>query len=309
VKFLKELDRTIFGYGSPTTLGVFRAIFATLILINLLMLAPQIPDWFAPDGYVPLAAASTNEQGVFRIALFNELSYPFGFSIAYGVLVAAAAMAALGLFTRFSTIVLAIGLVSLHHRNPLILHSGDTLMRVAAIYLAAAPCGLAFSLDRLRTVRRNGPVPIPEVSLWPQRLLQFQWALMYFMTAWAKSFGSDWRDGTAAWYPVHLAEFRRFPVPAFLDHQPFLAAATYGTLVVEVALATLVFAKPYRKWVLLGGLMLHASIEYRMNIPLFAMLSVSGYVLFYDGNEIEQWWARLRSRLRPQLNEPTQESA
>ena len=78
---------------------------------------------------------------------------------------------------------------------------------------------------------------------------------------------------------------------------PLVTITTYGTLAVELALATLVFSKDFRKWVLLAGLILHAYIEYSMNIPLFAFTMCSLYVAFYEGDEIVAWWNRLQARL------------
>jgi hypothetical protein len=72
---------------------------------------------------------------------------------------------------------------------------------------------------------------------------------------------------------------------------------TFMTLAVELALGTLVFYKPLRKWVLLGGVLLHAFIEYSMNIPLFSWLMVTLYISFYDGEEIEAWARQLGLRL------------
>jgi hypothetical protein len=95
-----------------------------------------------------------------------------------------------------------------------------------------------------------------------------------------------------------LREFERFPVPGFVDQQPFVALTTYGTLAIEVALGTLVFYKPARKWVLLGGILLHVSIEYRFNIPLFGWVMVSTYTAFFSGEEVTAWAKRLGAKWR-----------
>ena len=79
-----------------------------------------------------------------------------------------------GLWSRLSAIVLAIGIISIHHRNAMILHGGDTLQRVAVMYMALAPCGKACSLDRLIGLWRGKIQPGQVlVSLWPQRLVTF----------------------------------------------------------------------------------------------------------------------------------------
>jgi hypothetical protein len=188
-------------------------------------------------------------------------------AVFYALTVLAALLSCLGLWTRVATVALLIGVTSLHHRAPDILHSGDTLMRVMLLYIALAPSGAAFSLDRLIGLRKGTAPPLPpEVSMWPQRMMQVQVAIVYLTTVWHKS--------------------------------PMIAITTYGTLLVELALGTLVFAKPLRKWVLLAGVLLHAGIEWRMNIPLFAFTAVATYITFYEGEETAAWLKRAAARLR-----------
>lgn len=301
ISWLRRLDQAFFSFGSPVCLGVFRAIFAGLIFINLAMISIDFNAWFTEKGYVPIAAERAWNGTVDRFNLLNGVTDTRITAVFYALVMLAALLSCIGLFTRISTIALIVGMISLHLRNPIILHGGDTVMRAGAFYLAFSPAGAAFSLDQWLRVRKNPNYVSPDAPLWTQNLLKYQWALIYFTTAWGKAGGDHWRDGTATWYPVQILEFKRFWFPPFFDQQPFLMATTYGTLILEVALATLVFNKTYRKWVLLGGILLHASIEWRMNIPLFAFLMVSGYIVFYSGEEVSEWFRRLALRF-PKLN-------
>lgn len=299
MKALAQANRWLFGYGSPVTFGVFRMLMGSVIFVNLVMVGIDFDAWFSERGYVPCANAERwLGRDIPRLDLIAGVTDTRIVAAFYILVTIAALFTALGLWTRVSSIVLAVGLISLHHRNPIILHGGDTVMRAAAVYLAVGPGGAACSLDRLLALWKGRAPSLPAaVSLWPQRLLQYQMAIVYVTTVWAKWGGSHWVAGTATWFPQHLREFERFPVPKFLQDQPFLAITTYGTLLVELALGTLVFYRPLRKWVLLSGLVLHGYIEYAMNIPLFAFAMCSFYVAFYDGEEISAWAKRLGERL------------
>ena len=305
---LRSLDHWWFGYGSPTSLGLYRILLGTIAFLNFLMISGDWGIWYGENGFVPawlgqVSLGKTVATGfgfdLNRIGLVSGVTDP-RLAVAFFVLtIVAAATTALGLWTRVSTFVLAIGMVSLHHRDTLILHGGDTVMRIMAIYLAVAPCGRACSLDRLFRLRRGeeeGPV---EVALYGQRLVEFNVALIYFTTVWSKTFGPTWLNGTATWYTSHLREFYRFPVPGFLSAMPFVRLSTYGTIVAEFSMATLVFFRPLRKYVLMLGITLHAFIEYAMNIPLFSFLMISSYVCFFDGEEVAAYCRRLGERLRP----------
>jgi hypothetical protein len=287
----------MFGYGSPVTMGVFRLLFGALTFITLAMTAIDWKAWYTETGFIPTAILHRWSGDIFRFDLLENVTNPNVTFAFYMLTLLAALLTTLGLYTRISSIALLIGVTSLHHRAPDILHSGDTLIRAMLLYIAVAPSGAAVSLDRYFARKRGlAPAEPPEVSLWPQRMMQIQVAIVYFTTVWHKSFGEWWLNGTATWYPINLTEFERFPVPEFLDKQPFIALTTYGTLLTELALATLVFAKPLRKWVLLCGLILHAGIEYRMNIPMFAFVMCGTYLVFYEGNEVAAWARRLAER-------------
>jgi hypothetical protein len=298
MKVLRAFHQWMFGYGSPVTMGLFRAVFGSIVFVNLAMVAIDFEAWFTEVGYVPTSLLQRWNAGLARFDLLEHVTNPSVTAAFYALTMLAALLTALGLFTRVASIALFIGVTSLHHRSPDILHSGDTLMRAMLFFVAIAPSGAACSLDRL-FARRKGTAPAEpaEVSLWPQRMIQIQLAIVYFTTVWHKSFGEWWLNGTATWYPPQLDEFDRFPVPSFFDQQPFIMASTYSTLLIELAMATLVFARPLRKWVLLAGVLLHAGIEYRMNIPLFGLIICACYLAHYEGYEVAAWWERVKKRV------------
>ena len=308
-EIFKQLDKFWFGYGSPVTMGVFRILASLWIFLNFVFLLPFAGDFFGERSFTPswlsnrfMAPNTMIFPGVYipRIDLLQgitDMRIIIAFHIATIIL---AFLTLVGYQTRISSILLAIFVVSFHHRNPILLHGGDSVFRMSAIYMALAPSGAAVSLDRW-LARRNGTAgPVPElVSMWPQRLVAFNVAIIYFTTTWAKWFGTLWRNGTASWFPARLNEFKKFPVPGFLNEFPAVYFATYGTLFVEFSLGVLVWFRPLRKWVLLAGLLMHGYIEYSMNVPLFAFAITSMYVSFYDGEEVAAWWDRFKARWFP----------
>ncbi|MEI7984608.1 MAG: HTTM domain-containing protein [Armatimonadota bacterium] len=305
---IKILYNYWFKYGSPVTMGVFRAIMGGLIFINFAMISVFFKDFYSEQGYYPGWMGSLAMNKDVYLVQDGSIHYPridplhgvtdYRVLVAFNIFVLIAALlTSLGLFTRVASICLAIGAITLHHRNTSILHGGDTVVRISAIYMAIAPSGAAFSLDRLIALRKGiAPAIPPLVSLWPQRLIAYNCCLIYFTTTWAKWFGHLWKGGAATWYPARLHEFDRFPVPAFFNQFPMVYVTTWGTLAVEFALATLVWFKPLRKWVLLSGLMLHGYIDYSMNIPLFGYLMATLYLSFYEGEEVAAWFDRLKAR-------------
>jgi hypothetical protein len=295
---LKRFHAWVFGYGSPVTLGVLRLLIGMLAVLVLLFLIPDYRIWLSETGLYPVAISNQYVGEVPRLSLLIGVTDPLVTGVVFGLTLLAAVMTALGLSSRIATVALFIGLNSLHFRVPEIINSGDTLLRLLAFYLMLAPCGAAVSLDRLLALWRGKATLRPrEVSLWPQRLIQFQLVVVYLTTVLQKLQGDLWLNGTAAWYPLQMVEFRRFPLPEFLESGVYIPVATYGTLVIEVALGTLVFFKPLRKYVLLAGIFLHVYIEYRFNIPFFAAIIVTAYLSHYRGEEVSAWFKRLGAKL------------
>lgn len=316
--WLRSADQYCFGLGSPTTLGVLRILIGFLAFTNWIMIGIDWDAWFSERGYVPdwigsLYFGSKGPLGLYTHVLLPRLNLLEGVTdpritipFYIGVIVCAF-LTCIGLGTRVSAFLLAVGTVTLHHRNGAILHGGDTVLRFATIYLAVTPCGRACSADRLIAIWRSRESHAPVlVSVWGQRLYQYNVALVYFTTLWLKWDGDKWRNAflpnlsapVATYYPERLAEFYRFPVPEFMRSQFVAKVSTMGTVIVEFLLGTLVFFPPARKWVLAAGILMHAYIEYSMNIPLFSFLMIALYLSFYDGNEIAGWAERVGLRLR-----------
>lgn len=307
MKALKSLDQALFGWGSPVVFGVVRIVTATLALINFLMISVDFEAWFTEKGFTPewhaekwgyLGREPWWNGDLPRLNFLSGVTDARVTLFVYVLCCIACLFTALGLWTRISSIAMFLLITTLHHRSPDILHSGDTLMRQMAFLVMLAPSGATCSVDRLIALAKGKAPAIPaNVSLWPQRLMQYQVTIVYFTTVWHKWFGSHWRDGTATWFVPQLHEFDRFPVPAFFDQQPMVAIGTYGTLFIELAVAFLAYSKPLRKWVLLGGVILHAGIEYRFNIPLFSFVMTSTYLAFYDGEEYSSFAKKVGERL------------
>lgn len=306
MKALRRFDGWWFGKGSPVTLGVFRILMASLAFVNLAMIAIDYDAWFTERGYVPLRVVAQYWGDHPRVNLLDGVTDPAVTLAVYVGTMLAALLAAAGVLTRVSSIALALGYVSLHCRNPLILHGGDLVLRISLMYLALSPCGKAVSLDRLIALRRGRASDPPEpVSLWPQRLMQVQIAVIYFTNFWFKDYGHNWRDGVAVWFPLHLNEFKRFPVPDILtSNSVLLAIATYGTMFAWLSMGTIVFYRPLRRYAILCAAGAHLFIEYSMNIPLFAFLMLATYVNHYDGEEIAAWWDKRMARWRAGHRKP-----
>lgn len=287
-----------FAPQPPQPVAVFRILYGLLVLADLVLLRPDWQAWFGPRGFVSLGTMQTLEPGP-RLNVFAILPQTAFWSDAlFWVLLLSAVMLTVGFLTRANSIVVWVLLASVHQRNLLITNSGDTVMRVTGFFLMFAPAGAVYSVDRW--LRRRRGIEGEEIALrspWAQRMIQIELSLVYLMTFWTKSLGTSWVDGTALHYVHHLDQFRRFPVPAFFLDPLMVAIETWGTLAVEFALGVLIWFKELRYKVLLAGAVLHLSLEYAMNVPLFQWIMLSTMVTFVYPADVVRAVEWLRGRL------------
>jgi hypothetical protein len=75
-----------------------------------------------------------------------------------------------------------------------------------------------------------------------------------------------------------------------------LKLATWAALTLELCLGTLIWIVEFRYYVMALGLLLHLSLEYSLNIPMFQWDVMSAYVLFVDPADLARAWKFVRER-------------
>jgi hypothetical protein len=290
-------NRFFFEPISPLPIAVYRILLGLLVLAKQLLNIPDVLAWYGPRGIVTFEVAKQVSGGR-GLNLFDLL--PHTNTAVWLVFMLTSVLAitlALGLFTRASAGLLFLLLVTLDHRNPLILNSGDTFLRIATFYVFFSPAGKALSLDRWLARRRGAALEDNErFAPWAMRLLQVQLSFVYLYAFVWKISGTMWLNGTAIYYTSRLLEFFRFPVPYVFEHLWTIKLWSWCTLIIEFALGVLVWVRELRYPVLLAGLLLHAGIDYSMNIPLFGPIMVSTYVLFVEPADLQKILTRMRRK-------------
>ncbi|MDX1953231.1 MAG: HTTM domain-containing protein [Verrucomicrobiota bacterium] len=290
-------NRFFFDPIAPTSLAIYRILTGLVFLWNAGILFEDVEEFFG-DGVLTEQTALLLNGGqgmnLFRI-LPDGNAWIFSF---FFIHVLSAIFVTLGFATRVNLILLFLTFTSLCHRNPLIVNSGDSFLRICVFFLIFSPAGAALSIDRLiRLARGKEQGPPALITPWVLRLIQLQTAWLYFTAYLWKIRGELWMNGTAVYYTTRLEEFWRFPLPYIFEHLWTIKLWTWGTLIIEFAMGTLIWIKELRYWVLLAGILLHLGIDYTMNIPLFGVIMVSAYITFVEPQHIHQAFANFRNAL------------
>jgi hypothetical protein len=285
-----SLSDFFFKPVSPYPLAVFRILFGLCVCATLLLLHGDWLGWFGSHGWISVATTAKAEDGL-RLSLFalapENDRWIEGL---YWLFLSASVTLTVGLMTRLSSVIVFLALNSLLQRLPLILHSGDAFLRIAGFFLMFASSGAVLSVDAMMARRgkssdRETP---PLISPGPQRLIQFQLAIIYLASFWWKAKGATWWNGSALFYVLNLREIHRFPIPSFFHDAWMMRIGTWSALAFELLFPLLVWFKPFRNPMLIAGLLFHLSLEYALNIPMFQWDILSAYVLFIDFEWIEK---------------------
>lgn len=280
----------------PSVCGLFRIGYASLLLLNMLVLLPELTQWFGEEGVLPLGAA----QAVIdrnRWTLFQWLPQNDGVVWAcYLVFLAQIVGLGLGFFSRFNAVCVFLWLVSFQHRNRLLFDGEDNVFRLMGFFLIFLPLGKAYAIDAARRVKRGlaRHPPAPEPA-WALRLVQLQMCLIFVSTALEKLRGAEWLDGSAVYYVTRLDVYRFGPLPDnFLTSTWAMKAATWGVLAAECIVPIAVWIPGTRRLALGVAVAMHLAMAYAMNLFLFQWIMILGWLTFLTPDEVHVMGAWLR---------------
>ncbi|MEY9862274.1 hypothetical protein ABH935_007919 [Catenulispora sp. GAS73] len=298
--------------------AVLRMGYGSLYLIFLLHEYPNRQSLWGPNApwTSSLNQQFANDPGLDWFAV-DRWWYTFlghggnaWFEFWYHVAILVCVLFVLGWRTRVTSICFALTLMAFTGRNVFLTDGGDNIMSLMAIYLAFSRCGARWSLDARRKRRQaakreaagiaefawpktRGWQAVAELDRTREEIVTFlhnaavlviaaQICVVYAAAGLYKSQGSDWQNGTALYYTLHLDWFRPWPgLSNFMAGQSVtIAIVAYLTVFVQIAFPFAVFSKwlKYPCLVMLVGM--HFSIAVVMGLPLFSAAMMVGDAVF-----------------------------
>ena len=256
--------------------AALRIAFGGLSVVYLLGLLTYVETQFSGLGWL---------RDIQQIAVQNGGSWSLFFiqagaqatTLAYAIVwmgIIAAFMLMIGWQSRLAAAITWLVWVSLWNRNPLLLDGDDAILKLMCFYLMLSSCGNCWSVDACLHIKPQ------QVSVWPLRLIQFQIALIYFVSGWVKFHSPEWLDGTIMQYVLIHPQYSRWDGWSFIDN-PLLS----GVLVAlagfirwwELLFPFLLINAHSRKISLLIGILFHVGLLFTMNLRWFPVIMLSLY--------------------------------
>lgn len=275
-----------FGQVDVRPLGVFRIVFALVLLKDALYRLLIGAQFYADDGIAPRHVMA-NYYRDWRWSLLDGLGADWQITLFFLLWIVVLVALLLGYRTRWMTILNWILILSIHERNIYMLNGADSVMRVISFWMIFLPLGRVYALDRLR----KPDLPLTTFAF-PLRIIQLQFAFIYMATFIMKAHGVEWMDGSAVYHALQLRSFTHPIADWLLDSAPyiFFQVATLFTLIAEGAFFPLMFLPFEQPSLKLIGLLLmgsvHIGIGVLMAVPNFSFVMLACYLLFFEGSWI-----------------------
>jgi hypothetical protein len=222
------------------------------------------------------------------------------FTAIYWTTVVAGVMALIGVFTRTSLFVLALGIWFLvsHGYSYGDLHHPEALFAIFLVTLALAPSGDSLSIDALIRRRRAGRVSRPtdeprrvDTAMWPLKLAWVLLAMTYFSTGVTKLLagGLSWMNGyTLQIYTFGDALASGMPLGIWLaGHHNLCIVLAAFTIVFETFFFVSLFLPRLAPLFFLTGITFHVALYLTSAQPFFPHITLLSILLVCLDPE---WW-------------------
>lgn len=287
-----------FGRIPPHIYALLRIGFGLLGCASLLGRSDLSAFW-ALDG---LVTADDGGMGVKAFLSGHGLGNAAGYGIYFASLASFGSMAVGFRSGTAVALALASSLVQLSW-NYLSLSGAHSVVQVVLFCLVWADCGAVWSVDAWLERRTHSSFPdqhddAPSAPAAPLRMIRFQIALIYLNSGLWKLFNTHWRDGSAVHYVLNNNVFERFPNLLTVRTEALATAATYATLLWELAFAFMILYRPTRRIALAAGVALHLCMLATLEVGLFHFVMLAGYAAFLDPLTVPSLPARFLARRR-----------
>ncbi|HEY2405533.1 MAG TPA: DCC1-like thiol-disulfide oxidoreductase family protein [Polyangiaceae bacterium] len=295
-------------------LGVFRILYGTLLIVDLLRRWAVARFYYTNDGILPNHFSLFRPMGGHLFSLYHAFSSLGEVSVAFAVTLCIFVAFTLGYRTRLFHILSVLCITSLNARNIFVENGGTVVVNILGVWTMFMPLGSRFSIDALRSSLRahdehtarelndRGDERSRNNSFTSVVVLALilQWSIIYFFNVVHKT-GHGWRNGSAIYWFVQQNRI----VTAFgvwmRTHMPFwvFKVMTKGALGLEGVLSCILlipFARAYtRRVALLLALALHGGIASMSRLGPFSYVMTMQFVIHLAGSDFDyvaRWFAR-----------------
>jgi hypothetical protein len=296
--FGQSWNRFWYTPSNPLPLGVIRVLAGLIAIASLVTFTPDVDRLLSKSGMMPvevvvgLQTPVTEDGKEVRPWRWSYLDYLSSrdLHVAHWCGLAVLVAYTLGIYTRATSILALIVVLSYLHRLPMVAMYHERILAFVMFFVALGPAGARLSLDRWLANRKGLPALgntwTATVSL---RMMQIQFAVMCFMMALAKlSTGGDmWWPGLAVWW---LAQA---PGASLIDlkwlgrnHQFLINFWSHAIVFFELAFPFLIWRPILQPLLITIGVAIWLSVMVLTGQVLFILSLLTALLCFVTGEQM-----------------------
>jgi len=284
--------------ADPTLLGVIRVLTGLMLLYTHAVWGLALNDFFGADGWISRDLVNLLPTNQYAYSLW-WLIPPGWLGPTYAVLLLILALFTVGLWTRVTSLLSLLIVISCVNRVPEALFGLDKINGIFTFYLAVSPSGRAFSVDHwLARRRKGGQPPVPEPSMaanFTLRLFQVHMCIIYFFAGISKLQGPAWWNGLAMWLAFGNLEYQSADMTWLAWHPWAINFLTHFTALWELSFGVLVWVPLLRPLVLAAAVALHLGIGACLGLWTFSLVMLIGCASFLPTDAVGRAVATLTS--------------
>ncbi|GEO03916.1 hypothetical protein AAE02nite_15800 [Adhaeribacter aerolatus] len=265
--------------------GKIEAIYA--IRVNALGLA------FFRIFYCLVLLLEVKQLFTFRTLIFSEVTISINLITSLLLLWGLALIFLfLGWFTRLAAVInYSIGVFIVWHMPDYKYHL-DFVMTTVNFLLLFLPVSAGLSLDKYFGRQQHSEKYSSDQvsSLYGWLLVLLGIGLVYLDSSVYKFSSPMWRSGLGFWLPSSLPQNAHTNLSWVLNQELLVRFIGYGILLFEVLFLFLIWFRPLRWVLVLGGMLLHLGIGIAYPIPHFSLIMVALYIPLLP----DSFWYKLR---------------
>jgi hypothetical protein len=289
-------NRFWFTPASSAPLGLIRLLIGLIALFWYLSFYPDLQFFFGPSGIID---PQTLAQWRGPVAVFSIFDWPqsagslwFTYWVGLGALMLFTA----GLFSRVTSVVAFIFVISLIHRGPMLARPMEDVLAMVMLYLCIGPSGGSFSLDRLWRKQSSAadetiatpPSTSANIAL---RLIQVHLALIHFAMAIGQLRDDSWWMGRAMWGFIGKPDSAYVDMTWLADYMYLLNLWTHGIVVFEFAFALLIWNRLARPILFVAAVLVWGSVGLVSGMVDFSLVMLAATLAFVPA----EWLVRQKS--------------
>ncbi|GAB4199291.1 MAG: hypothetical protein Fur0023_01430 [Bacteroidia bacterium] len=259
-------------------LSIGRIIISLILITDLFYRYQNLQAHYTNEGVLPVSVIKTYYPFYqYYFSLHNLWSSATAQKILFFTHFVSAFLLLLGWKTQILTIINFILLLSLHHRNPIILQGGDDLLRITLFYMMFLPWGKFYSLDNIR--KKHTDKNKTTGFSWIFVVFMINIAFVYLFSALLKT-NEEWRvTGDAAYYALSLDTLRTTFGNFLYPHPTLLKVLTFFVYYVLEIIAPILLIFSFSKKIRITAIgliiLLHLGNMLTLKVGIFPFVGIA----------------------------------